>query len=85
MPSDKPSRARSINDIRDDVWGLMIKEAGKEGRRTNKQLEKILEERYQPESLSAEEIEEALRLADENKRTAKSRSKKGGRKNGTKN
>ena len=84
MAKDNPSRARSINSIRDDVWGLLMQEAEKEGRAANRQLEKILEERYQPESLGAEEIKRAIKIANENKRTAASRSKKGSRKNGTK-
>jgi hypothetical protein len=79
-PKDRTGRKRFIHHIKDDVWGLLRKEAREEGRSDGKQLEKILEQRYRLEELSPEEVKEAIRLANENTKTAKPRTRKGSRK-----
>jgi plasmid stability protein len=81
MPTKNSSgRKRFIHNIKDDVWGLLRIEARREGRSDGKQLEKILEQRYRPESLTEQEIEEAIKIANENVKTAKRRPRKGSKK-----
>jgi hypothetical protein len=76
----RTGRKRFIHHIKDDVWGLLRKEAQDEGRSDGKQLEKILEQRYKLEELSEEEIQKAVKLANENVKTAKRRPRKGAQK-----
>lgn len=63
MAPDDNKRNRLLWDFKDELWGLLKKEAEKEGRTPPRQLEEILKQRYDIESLSAAERAEALRLA----------------------
>ena len=63
MSPDSGRRNRLLWEFRDELWGLLKKEAKGEKRSVPRQLEEILEERYRPDELSKAEIEEALKLA----------------------
>ena len=66
MSPDEPTKKnRLLWQFRDDLWGLLMREADRQGRSAPRHLEIILSERYDVENLSKEEIRQAVKLATE--------------------